>query len=218
MEEFPSNSHSSTEKPSPVPGPKKHAETKKIEQVTKTTAVRRKKPLGTRFKQLFIGGDAKSVWGFVTGNVLIPAAKDMIADATTQAVEQMVFGESRSRGRGNYRAGFTPYNRYANSANTPPWRQDRQDPREVSRRARATHDFDEILLDSRGEAEEVIDQMMEILSQYQSVSVADLYALVGISAAYTDGKYGWTDLRGANVSHVRGGAYLLNLPKPHPLD
>jgi hypothetical protein len=80
------------------------------------------------------------------------------------------------------------------------------------------HDFNEIVLESRGEAEQVIDQLIEIISQYQAASVADLYALVGVTSAYTDGKYGWTDLRGAGVSHVRGGLYLLNLPKPIPLD
>lgn len=80
------------------------------------------------------------------------------------------------------------------------------------------HDFGEIVLSSRGEAEEVLDQLIEIISQYQQASVSDLYAMVGISPAYTDQKYGWTDLRGANAQPVRGGSYLLNLPQPHPLD
>jgi hypothetical protein len=199
---------------------KKNPEAKKVQRVTTGEVVRRKKPLGARLKDIFIGGSARSVWSYVAMDVLIPAAKDMVADAATQAVERTIFGESRRRVGTNFRGGtYTPYNRFSPaSSNTPPWRAGQQDPREISKRARATHNFDEIMLESRGEAEEVLDQLLEIISQYQAASVADLYTLIGVSAAYTDGKYGWSDLRGASVSHVRGGLYLLNLPKPVPLD
>lgn len=196
-------------------------EPKKVERVTQGEVTRRKKPLGKRLKELFISGDSRSVWGFVAGDVLIPAAKDMITDAATQAVERMVFGESRGfRGRpGGFRptgpSSHTPYNRYAQGGSAS-WRA--EPPRDSSRRARATHDFGEIILDSRGEAEQVIDALFEMVSQYSQATVADLYELVGISSAYTDNKYGWTNLQGAGVQHIRGGQFLLNLPKPEPLD
>jgi hypothetical protein len=93
----------------------------------------------------------------------------------------------------------------------------RDEPRSISRRARATHDFDEIILPTRVEAEEVIDRMFDIVSQYETATVADLYELVGINSNYTDGKWGWSDFRGAGVSRVRNG-YLLDLPRPESLD
>ena len=52
---------------------------------------------------------------------------------------------------------------------------------------------------------------------YGTVSVADLYDLVGISGNYTDNKYGWTNIRNAEPIRVRDG-YMLKLPKALPLN
>lgn len=87
----------------------------------------------------------------------------------------------------------------------------------MSRRGRSTHDFDEIILATRVEAEEVVDRLFDLVGRYESASVSDLYSLVGISGNFTDEKWGWTDLRGAGVERVRNG-YLLDLPRPEPLD
>jgi hypothetical protein len=87
----------------------------------------------------------------------------------------------------------------------------------MSQRGRAKHDFDEIVLDQRAEAEEVIDRLYDVVNKYEQATVADLYDLVGLSSTHTDHKWGWTDLRGAGVSRIRDG-YLLDLPDPEPLD
>ena len=75
----------------------------------------------------------------------------------------------------------------------------------------------DIILDNRGEAEEVLLRMDEIVATYGTVSVADLYDLVGITGAYTDNKYGWTDIRSASVVRVRDG-YMIKLPRALPLN
>ena len=49
------------------------------------------------------------------------------------------------------------------------------------------------------------------------VKIADLYDLVGMDSNYTDNRYGWTNLRSAQVVRVRDG-YLLKLPKALPLN
>lgn len=203
----------------PADDVKEPPEAKKIERVTTGEALRRKRPLGKRLADTFVGGDAKSVWGYVLFDVLIPAAKDMAADAVSQGVERMLFGEARSTSR---RTGLRPgganghvsYNRY--HPGSAGYRRD--DPRpQLSRRARAVHDFDEIVLPTRGEAESAIDQMFAVLAQYEQVTVAELYEMVGITPEFTDEKYGWTDIRGAGVTRVRNG-YLLDLPRPSLLE
>jgi hypothetical protein len=94
----------------------------------------------------------------------------------------------------------------------------RPEPRqpEISRRGRATHSFDEIILSSRPQADRVLDGLYEQLSRYDQVTVATLYELVGISAEFTDHRYGWTSLNGSNIRRVREG-FLLDLPTPEPL-
>jgi hypothetical protein len=225
MDEFPSNSHTGQEKEGPKrqgPAPKGKLP-KEVKQVVTGKVVRRKKPLGTRFKETFFSGDGtRGVWGYVMGEVLVPAAKDMIVDATRNGVERAVFGESQRGPRGwrpgNSPSGHTRYDGYSRPSNTPPWRGSQPAQREISSRGRSQHNFDEIILDSRGEAEQVIDVLIDIVNEYGQATVADLYELVGITSAYTDPKYGWTSMQGAGVQHIRGGQYLLNLPKPQPLD
>lgn len=207
MENFPPNSKKSEEQA---------RDQKHIERVTSGDAVRRKPSLGKQFRNTFIGGDAKTAVQYVIFNVLIPAAKDAIAEAGATAIEKLIYGDS---GRGSRRPGpmgnalgHVAYHRMG------PQREDRPPTATMlSRRSRSTHSFDEIVISSRGEAEEVIDRLFDLISKYDSATVADLYELTGLSSTHTDHKWGWTDLRGASVGRVRGGGYLLDLPQPGAL-
>ena len=192
---------------------KQEGEDKKdIEPIT-SDAIRRKKPLRRKFSEVFIAGSARTAIGYALWEVLLPAAKDTVVEVITQGVEKLFFGESRRRGSlppQSGPTGYVSYNRYSmqNRMSSPQ--------RVISRQARARHDFDEIVLESRTEAEEVIDRLYEVISRYESATVADLYQLVGLSSSHTDYKWGWTDIRGAGVSRSRDG-YVLDLPDPIPL-
>lgn len=219
MEDFPSNSISRPKLVRPEKTESKKTDPKKVERVVETEVVRRKKPLGKRLKETFVGGDSKSVWEYILLDVLVPAAKDMIADAASQGVERMIFGEARSTNRRTGQRpggsnGYVSYNRYSSSSRVIGEREERPT---LSRRARANHEFDEIILATRPEAEQVIERLFDLVDRYDAATVSDLYELVGVTGNYTDDKYGWVDMRGADVVRVRNG-YLLDLPKPEPLD
>jgi hypothetical protein len=215
VDEFPGNSRrvlkptEKVEKPEPV-------EEKRVERVVEKAAIRRKKPLSKRFLETFIGGDAKGVLGYVMMDVLLPAAKDTIADAFSQGIERMLFGEVRSTSRrAGYRpnsgtSGYVSYNRLSNGAQVR-----REEPRPPYEKKR--HEFDEIILATRVEAEEVIDRLFDLVEKYGSATVADLYELVGISGNYVNEKWGWNDLRGTKIQRLRTG-YLLVMPRPETLD
>lgn len=215
MDEFPGNSKT-------TPKEAEKNEPKKVTKVIEGEAITRKKPLGKRMAETFVGGDdAKGVWEYILMDVLVPAAKDTVADATSQGVERFLFGEARSSSR---RTGARPsggnngYVSYGGRSSAPRHPAVRDEPRPApSRRSRATHDFGEIILATRVEAEEVIDRLFDLVSKYETATVADLYELVGVTGNYTDDRWGWTDIRGAGVTRIRNG-YLLDLPKPEPLD
>lgn len=186
---------------------------KKVEQIVSNGATRRRRSLRKQFKETFVAGDARTAVRYSMFEVLLPAARDMVVEAMHQGMEKLIFGDSRRRGTAPPPSGPTghiSYNRYGGSRLAGPQRA-------ISRTARSRHDFDEIILDQRAEAEEVIDRLFNLVSQYESATVADLYELVGLSSTHTDHKWGWTDLMGAGVSRIRGG-YLLDLPEPEPLD
>lgn len=221
MEEFPGNSQRA-KKPSreePVIADK----SKKIEKVIEGEVVRRKKPLGKRVKETFLGGDGPTVTEYVIGDILIPGIRDMFADIVTGGIERMLYGESRPSGRrgGGSRFGAsTGRINYGSFSQPPVGRAARtEDPRpSLSRKARATHDFDEILLPNRPEAEAVLEGLFAVLDQYEQVTVSDLYELVGISGNFTDERWGWTDLRGSRVERTRNGYFVLNLPPTEQLE
>lgn len=204
--DFPPNSEAS-----------KRLESKNVERVTSSDAIRKKKSLRKQLSETFVAGDMRSAVRYVMFDVLLPTAKDMVVDAVTAGFEKLIFGDSTRRRYGGMRppqsgpTGYVSYNRMApESRLTSPQRA-------LSRQARARHDFDEIVLDSRTEAEEVIDRLFDLVSRYESATVADLYELVGLSSTHTDHKWGWTDLRGSGVSRIRDG-YLLDLPDPEPIN
>lgn len=202
--EYPPNNSSSKRKPQ---------DQKDLSPVVESGATRRRRSLRKQFKETFVAGDARTAVRYMMFEVVLPAARDMIVDAMHQGMEKLIFGDSRRRGATPPQAGPTghiSYNRYSSSRMSGPGRA-------MSRQARARHDFDDIVLDNRAEAEEVIDRLFNLVSQYDSATVADLYELVGLSATHTDHKWGWEDLQGAGVSRIRGG-YLLDLPEPEPLD
>jgi hypothetical protein len=205
--EFPPNSQASKRVP----------EDRKIERVTSGEVVRKKKSLRKRFSESLVAGDAKSATRYVVLDVLRPAIMDMVVEAVSSGFEKLIYGESR-----RYRGGSTslahpnPYGQVNYTRYSTPSRLSSSQ-RALSRQARARHDFDEIILESRAEAESVIDGLYEVVSRYESATVADLYELVGLAASHTDNKWGWTDIRGAGVSRGRDG-YLLDLPDPISLD
>ena len=201
MEDYPPNSDKS----------KMPEEEKRVEQVTTSEVIRRKRGLGSKFKGLLFAGDAKSTLQYVIFDVFFPQARDVIADVGKAGIERLVLGDTRrgSRPPSSGPAGYVQYNRYHMGGQSQPA------PRNISQRARARHDFDEIILTSRVEAEEVLDRMFDILNRYGSVSVADLYLLTGFPSTHVDNKWGWQSLTGAGVSRIREG-YLLDLPQPEP--
>ncbi|ADD81065.1 gp067 [Rhodococcus phage ReqiPoco6] len=221
MEDYPSNSQKPKAAKKPVAGQEGKDEQKKVvKQITVGEVTRRKKPLGRRVMETFGGSDAQSVGAYIVQDVLLPAAKDMVADAVSQGIEKMLFGEARGR-RGRSSApsrpagsGYTSYNSYSpnNRYSVNPGH--RPEPRrEMSHRGRALHHFDEIVLDSRAEAMEVLENLDAMTQEYGTASVSDLYNMVGITPSFTDEKWGWVDMRAATVRHISGG-YLLDLPRP----
>lgn len=212
MQEFPSNSRKAAQARTDEP--------KKLERVTSAEAVRRKRGLGRQMRDTFIAGNPKIAIEYMMVEVVVPAIKETVAEALQSGIEKLIYGESHKPRRGSSPTplGYTnvPRVNYQSQYGASPPRSNQTSM--LSRRARGRHDFDEIVIQSRQEANDVLDQMYDILSRHNSVTVADLYELTGIQASHMDYKWGWTDLRGSKASKLRSGGYLLDLPDPQPLN
>ena len=147
--------------------------------------------------------DVEDVKSYIFEDIVVPAVKDIILDAV-----RALLGVSGKSNKGAP-ASKVSYRSYYDRGN------ERNDYGRT--RTRVGYDYDDIVLDKRDEAEDVLSRMDELISTYGMASVADLYELVGVTGNYTDNKYGWTDIRSASAIRVRDG-YLLKLPKALPLN
>ena len=173
----------------------------------------RKRPVGRRFLDAFSGDDSRTVGQYILFDVVLPAVKSIIVDAVSGGVERLIYGDNaRPTGmRRGYGSGVnssrTNYNQVSNAPQS----------RVSSRNPRAVHDFNEIVLDNRGAAEEVIDALTELISNYGKATVSDFYELVGITGSYTDDKWGWFSMVGAHTERV-GNGFLIALPRTEPVN
>ena len=177
-------------------------EQKKLEKVVSGTVKTRQKGFGRRFVDIFFNEDRESVKEYLFTDVFVPAVKNTIIELITQGINLIFYGETRKTS--SVLGSRTSYNRMFKSDGGRP----------AAPRGRTMKDLGDIVLDSKGEAERVIDILNDLVNQYGQATVGDLFDLLGetIPGDFTSRDWGWTDLRGARSIRVRDG-YLLDLPK-----
>lgn len=184
----------------------------KLEPVVTGKVIQKKKSGVRKFFDEFVSEDAKNIKSYVIGDVLIPATKKAISDIVTDGIDILLYGNTGSkRSRSNYQSGRVSYNSLYDN--------DRRynSPSRYNDPVRDRYSYNEIILGSRGEAEEVLSRMDELMETYGLVRVADLYDLVGVTGEFTDNKYGWTNIRNAEIVRVRDG-YAIKMPRAIPID
>lgn len=161
-----------------------------------------------KIADIFVADEVHNVTNRVIDEVLIPGIRDMIRTMITEAADMMFGGGwKRNDGRPSYST-YGSYYRYgdANSKrDTPPFR------------SRRDFDIGDIVLSTRADAEDVLQEMDDWVARYGTITVASLYDILGMDMSnYQANRYGWHSLRDADVQRVSGG-YLLRLPRPELL-
>lgn len=199
LDEFPSNSHKSKEKKEEIVHSKK---------IIKGTVKKRKPSLGKKMKDEFISTDSHSVMSYLLEDVFIPAAKETIANIVSGGIDMILFGGSSTDRRGTRpnksRVSYESY-------------YDRKERYSSPRSRRASASVEDIVFDSRTEAEDVLSALIEDIDDYGITTVGNLYDLVGEKTCPSDFKWGWETLRSARVDRVRDG-YIITLPRPVAVD
>lgn len=199
MAEYKPNSHRSKEEAA------ESANNKKVQKVISGKA--KTKPNEMRkLSGLFLADDISNVKSYVFSDVLIPAIKNAISDVIIEATTAL-FGGNKNRSGRSGRANSSPsYRSYYDDRDRPP-----------ARSGSSRFDYDDISFDTRSDAELVRQQMSDIVASYGMVTVADMYDLAGLTAPFTAQRYGWFNIRTAEVIRGRDG-YYLKMPKAMPID
>lgn len=199
-ENLPDNSHKSrNEKPEPP-------EVKRAEKVVHGK-VKTKKNDMRKLTDIFISEDVGNVKSYIVMDVIVPAVKKAIYDLIVGTLDMSLYG-GRGNGKrpGADRVSYKDYNGVSR----------RDDRFYGGSKTTSGYSYDDIVVETRGEAEAVLSRMDEIMEEYEIVRVADLYDLVGVTGDYTDNKYGWTNIRNAEIVRVRDG-YKIKMPRALPI-
>lgn len=203
---------------------------KKPELVVKNPVTKVEKTTGQKISEVFLGDNLKNAMRYVLEKVLIPTAKSTISelagmggDVIRMTVDRMIYGDNidniiRSRRSTGPVINYTNYSgksrrpndtRYFAENNTLP----RSQTSTVTTLKRVRQNFDDIVMETRSDAEEVLTRLLDYIDNYGIVSIAEYYDMIGFETTYADFKYGWEELGQAHISRVRDG-YVLHLPRP----
>lgn len=162
----------------------------------------KKKSEARRFLNIFAPDDAENVKSSILSDVIVPGVKAAIADV----ISIVLFGDTGRIGSRKSGGSRIAYQKYYDDR--------RDDRREYGRpRAAVGFEYDDIIFETRGDADLVLDQLESAIAKYEVASVADLYDLAGVTCRnYTANRYGWSDIQSAKVVRTSEG-YVIRLPR-----
>ena len=203
---FPSNSHDKKSFKDETTEVKKKEPPKQIAK-----AIRTKKPsLAKRMQETFLAEDIHDVKHYIFRDIVVPSIIDSIIDVVQSGIE-MVFGVGGSRRNRRSRSSNKSYTNYSSIS----YKKDDRDERQYRRlRTDGRFNVEEVIVETRGEAEEIIHNLADLCEDYGWARVSDLYAMVGITPEFTAERWGWDTVASARPVHQRGGGYLIDLPRP----
>lgn len=178
---------------------------KELKKVTTGTVKVRKKSTASKLLEEVLPGDKNSIKDYVFMDVIIPSIKKALSDVIIDSVNMMFYGDVKRGKSSSSRGEYVSYRDYSS--------------RDYYRRRRTPRDIDDVIFESQAEAEDVLNEMDEVLETYEFVSVADYYEIAGVSGSgtHTNNRYGWSSLQTADIIRVRDG-WTIKMPRPKVID
>lgn len=179
----------------------------------------KKKSLLSGFLDTFIREKPKDVGKYVFSEVIVPAIMDTIYDAITNAVSMTFYHKAGKRRPSDGNSIGSRFN--YNAISSPSIRKEKTPVYGGSKGG--LRSFRNLVFESKGEAEEVRDSMLEYIDKYGSLSVLNFYDIAQVSmddCEFTDNNWGWKrDSIGQMkvIGDVANGFYI-NLPRCEPID
>lgn len=185
---------------------------KEIQAVVASPVKKRKKSEARKVAEKFIVGDIREIGAYIFTDVLVPALKKGVCDMVKSGVDMLMWGGATPDGNSNNRPTYISYDKM-----NPSFNNTTRNYHSAYRNRNTVYDYEDVIFSTYGEAENVLNCMEELLDRYGVVSVGDMYDLCNVSSDWTDNKYGWTDLHGANIVRIRDG-FVIHMPSARPID
>jgi len=169
------------------------------------------------FKDSFIADEIGDLREYIIKDLVVPMIKDAIVDGIGNSLSMILYGEKSDYRRGygsRYYSDRSPsgIRRYDYSRGYS-YKESRAREEDERRYAKAQQ-WEPLECESRQEALDILEQMSDILEEYDSVSIADMYDLGGVSTRPEDNNYGWRSLTSAHIRETRHRTYIIDMPRP----
>lgn len=193
-------------------------QTREIRKVETKGAKLKKRGLGARLIDTFIKEKPEEVRKYVIKEVVVPAIMDTIYDSIMSALGMTFWQKAdrrRSGGGSSLGSKFTNYS----AISTPSIRKERTPAYGGSKGSLKS--FDNLVFDSKGEAEDVRDSMIEALDRYGYLTVLEFYDIAQVTVDnFTDNNWGWKrdSIGQMKILGDSANGYYINLPRCEPLD
>lgn len=172
-----------------------------------------KKSLGRKFADTFLSEDSHSVTSYIFSDVIVPKLIDLMAGTIKQATDMFFYG--RNGGGGS--KSTSKQRVYTSASYQDFWYGDQRDSGSYSRQP------SDITFSSWDTANDVLEEMKAVVEQGGYISIIEYYDIIEQitrfrpSSSWVDDTYGWTDLTHVKPIIVRGGRYILSLPRTVPI-
>lgn len=216
MTDYQNNSHKAKEGAKP-------SEEKKIERITTSEVVMRKIGPWAKLKRILMEIDVPGLVNFAIHEHVIPKSRNMLYDIIVGSAGRTIYKDTyRADGSrlpssilGAAQRGLTTYTPY-NQASLPSQRY--ADPRGMPQlpTARVSVDARGYTIVSQDEAERVLTTLAAVIDRWEVVTVADLHEMIGLDFTPIENRWGWRDVRNAQISQRRDG-WLLEMPPPQEI-
>lgn len=185
-----------------------------VKKVVQGNVTKKKTPTRKRLRESLGLEETRTVGDYLVWDVLLPAAKEMVADLVKKGIDVFLYGgASQNSSRSSRRNGksYVSYEGYYSSG------RNRREPRDDRYRYHGkVMDFAEFVFADKRDADLVLSELCEAIDVYGFAKVSDFYSLVGETERdFTDHGYGWDALGSAYVERVPDG-WIVNLPRPIP--
>lgn len=176
---------------------------RKYDKVISGSAKTKKKSEFQKFAGSFLSQDASRIRQFILYDVLKPNLKRVISEVIKSSIDLILYDETE-RTSNRISGSKVSYNKYYSGNSGQIY---------AGSRASSGFEYDDIIFETRGDAEAVLSTMEEIVSRFKMVSVGDFYDLAEVSTSnYAINKYGWRDLRGSSIGRVPEG-WVIRFPR-----
>lgn len=184
------------------------------EPIVTNEVIVQKKKLGQRMKDFIVEADFKSVARYVVSDVMLPALRNLIVDASTKGIERAIYGDKAYRA--SQYGGPTRFN-YSNPISRPYSQMPYRNAPPVQEGPRTGRQIqNNYIVGSKKEGELIVERLNDIVDKYETVTVGELHELLNLQTSPIDQKWGWAYVGNVPIRQVREG-WLIDLPPEIPL-